>query len=286
MYQRFAIPLLGLFLSLSFSPSAWAETVLEQIERTGVLRAGVRTDAVPFGYLNDNGEIEGYAVDLIELIHSQLEEELGRSLELDLTVVTLGDRFEEVQNGNLDLVCEAASVTVEREAKVDFSIPFFTTGIQVLVRSEDRDRLDPTQLSETQLEPVTAGQVTVGFLESTTTDDDFRSIYPEATWETIPDRAEGVRRLQAGELDGIAGDGILLLGELWRQGQDFDAFPLVPRQPVTFENYGCILPLNSREWGTVVNSTITSPENMELWNQWFDSERGRFPYQKFSSNPE
>ena len=282
MYQRLAIPLLGLFLSISFGVPAGAETVLEQIERTGTLRVGVRTDAVPFGYQTDNGSIEGYSVDLIRLIHDRLEQELDQSVELDLTVVTLDDRFEQVQNGNLDLVCEATSINIEREEKVDFSIPFFTTGIQLLVRSEDGDRLDPTQLSETEVEPVTSEQVVVGFLAATTTDDEFRPIYPKAQWETIPNRTEGVRRLQAGELDGIASDGILLLGELWNQGHEFDAFRLVPNQPLTFENYGCILPLDSQEWGTLVNQTITSPENTDLWNQWFDSDQGKFPYQQFT----
>ncbi|RAQ44654.1 amino acid ABC transporter substrate-binding protein [Arthrospira sp. O9.13F] len=281
MNQKLAIPLLSLILSVGFTGYAAAETVLEQIERTGVLRAGVRTDAVPFSYLNDNGEIEGYSVDLIRLIHGHLEEKLNQPIRLEMTTVTLLDRFEQVQKGNLDLVCEATSITAERENGVDFSTPFFVTGIQMLVKTENRDRLDPTQLSETDISTVSLERVTIGFLESTTADSELRPVYPEAQWEAVPSRAEGIRRLQAGELQGIVSDGILLLGQLWKDGSDRQNFQLVPSQPLTFENYGCILPMNSREWSRVVNSTIASPENTTLWNQWFDTNQGRFPYRKF-----
>ncbi|WP_256444138.1 transporter substrate-binding domain-containing protein [Synechocystis sp. PCC 6803] len=49
-----------------------AETVLERVARTGELRAGTRTDAVPFGFEMANGEMEGYGVDLMALIALKL----------------------------------------------------------------------------------------------------------------------------------------------------------------------------------------------------------------------
>lgn len=281
MSQKVVIALLGLILSIGSTSLARAETVLEQISRTRVLRVGVRTDTVPFGYLNDDGDIDGYSVDLIRLIHSRLEEKLNQPIDLHIKTVTLDDRFEQVENGELDLVCEATTITAERENRVDFSTPFFTTGIQMLVKAENSDRLDPTQLSNIDIAPVASEQVVIGFLAATTTDDELRPVYPEAKWQPIPSRAEGIEMLTTGELDGIASDGILLLGELWLNGSDRRNFQLVPSQPLTFENYGCILPINSRDWGRVVNSTITSPENTTLWNQWFDSSQGKFPYSKF-----
>lgn len=283
MNKKLTVSLLTLIFSINFPLSSWAETVLEKVNRTGVLNAGVRTDAVPFGYTDKNNALQGYSVDLIKLIHQQLEKKLNKSIKLEFTTVTLKDRFNQVKTGNVDLVCEATSITPEREQEIDFSIPYFTTGIQLLVREEDATRFDPTKASEEQLQTVNESNIRIGYLSGTTTDDEFRPIYPEAKWQLISSRADGVERLTSGTLDIIASDGILLLGELWRQNQTFENFRLLPEQPLTFEDYGCILPQNSSEWGNFVNDTITSAENTQLWNQWFDSKSGRFPYQRLSS---
>lgn len=283
MDKKLAISLLTLLFTVNFPILAWAETVLEKVNRTGVLTAGVRTDAVPFGYTDKNNTLQGYSVDLIKLIQKRLEKQLNKPIKLQLKTVNLKDRFTQVETGQLDIVCEATSITAEREETVDFSIPYFTSGIQLLVREADAERLDPTTSSETQLETIQERNITVGFLLGTTTDDEFRPVYPEAKWQVVGSRADGIRRLREEEIDLMASDGILLLGELWKQGEDFKKFRLIPQQPLTFENYGCILPKNSRQWGTLVNQTITSDENLQLWNQWFDPKTGRFPYQRFGS---
>lgn len=283
MNKKLAVSLLTLLLTVNFPLSGWAETVLEKVNRTGILTAGVRTDAVPFGYTDKNNTLQGYSVDLIKLIQQRLEKQLNKPIKLELKTVNLKDRFTQVETGQLDIVCEATSITVGREKTVDFSIPYFTSGIQLLVREADAERLDPTTVSETQLKSIRDNNITVGFLLGTTTDDEFRPVYPEAKWQVVGSRADGIRRLREEEIDLMASDGILLLGELWKQGEDFKKFRLIPQQPLTFENYGCILPKNSRQWGTLVNQTITSDDNVQLWNQWFDPKTGRFPYQRFGS---
>jgi len=283
MNKKLAVSLLSLLFTVNFPLAGWAETVLEKVSRTGVLTAGVRTDAAPFGYTDKNNILQGYSVDLIKLIQGRLEKKLNKPIKLELKTVTLKNRFTQVETGQLDIVCEATSITPEREENVDFSVPYFTTGIQLLVREADAERLDPTKTSETQLQTVRESNITVGFLLGTTTDDEFRPIYPEAKWQVVGSRADGIRRLRAEEIDLMASDGILLLGELWKQGEDFKGFRLLPEQPLTFENYGCILPKNSSQWGIMVNQTITSEDNAQLWNQWFDAKTGRFPYQRLQS---
>lgn len=284
MDKKLAISLLSLLFTVSFPLSVWAETVLEKVNRTGVLTAGVRTDAVPFGYTDKNNSLQGYSVDLIKLIQQRLEKQLNKPIKLELKTVTLKNRFEQVEKGQLDIVCEATSITSEREQKVDFSTPYFTSGIQLLAREADAERLNPTRTSETQLQTIRENNITVGFLLGTTTDDQFRPVYPEAKWQVVGSRTDGIRRLKAEEIDLMASDGILLLGELWQQGLDFKQFRLVPEQPLTFENYGCILPKNSAQWGNLVNQTITSEANTQLWNKWFDPKTGRFPYQRFQTS--
>lgn len=108
-----------------------------------------------------------------------------------------------------------------------------------------------------------------------------RPVDPEAQWEAVPSSPEGIRLLQEGELQGIVSDGILLLGQLWKDGRTRQNFQLVLSPTLTFDNYGFIVPINSRESIQVVNPTIASAENTTLWNQRFDTNQGRFSYRKF-----
>ncbi|NJO47097.1 MAG: amino acid ABC transporter substrate-binding protein [Oscillatoriales cyanobacterium RM2_1_1] len=284
MFQILIVSVTSLGLTLGACLPVKAESASERIKRTGVLNAGVRMDAVPFSYLDQNGRPQGYAVELTQLIQRQLEQELGKPIQLNLEVINLDNRFEQVQSGQVDLYCGATSITPERERIVDFSIPFFTSGIQLLVRQEDALRLDPTRISEEELQQAQSGQVAIGFLQNTTTDTEFREVYPGASWQALKNRAAGVRQLRDRSLSAIASDGILLLGELWLQGEAFEQFRLVPEEPLTFEDYGCILPEGDQALGEIVNQTITSPANTQLWQQWFDQDTGRFPYKRFGAS--
>ncbi len=250
------------------------ETVLEKIEKTGVLKAGVRSDAVPFSYINNaTNQLEGYSVELIKLIHQRLEQELGKPIKLELEEISLDNRFQLIQDRKIDIVCAATTINNAREKVVDFSIPFFTTGIQLLVKKTDAEKFDPMK--------GTAGKVSVGFLAGTTTEAEFRPIYPNANWQPVSNRAEGINLLNDGKIDAIASDGILLLGEVWQQNKNFSELALIPKIPFSFENYGCILPLQNPDWDKFVDTTIASDENNQLLHQWFDPKKGKFPYDNF-----
>ncbi|MEB3281708.1 MAG: hypothetical protein VKK42_22575 [Lyngbya sp.] len=50
MRKKLAQIALSLALSIFFPLPSWGATILEEIKTTGVLQAGVREDAAPFGY--------------------------------------------------------------------------------------------------------------------------------------------------------------------------------------------------------------------------------------------
>ncbi len=257
-----------LFLT-AFPLKVWAETVLEKIERTGVMEAGIRRDAIPFGYLDDQGNPIGYSVDLIKLIHQQLEEQLKKPIKLDFTTVTIDNRFQMVENKTVDLVCGATTITQERLQKVDFSIPFFMTGAQFLVKIEDAPSFDING---------TLANIPIAFIPGTTTQEIIPQIYPFAKWIVVKSRQEGIEKLKRGEVKAFVSDGILLIGEIVQQGNDPRKFALTPSQPITTELYGCILPKTDKTWKETVDTVIVSEDNRDLQQEWFNIDKATFPY--------
>ena len=93
------------------------------------LRVGMKESA-PFTMTNAQGEWEGISVQLWQAI----AEDLGLSYtveERDLPGLLAG-----IQDGSLDLVVGALTITEAREEVFDFTNSFFNTGLSVAVRKE------------------------------------------------------------------------------------------------------------------------------------------------------
>jgi ABC-type amino acid transport substrate-binding protein len=110
---------------------------LEQVKQAGKLMLGYRSDAKPFSYRDSAGKPAGYTVALCQKIADQVKTELGASsLAVEWVPVTLADRFKDLQQGKVDLLCGADSVTLARRKEVSFSIPIFPSGIGAMMRTD------------------------------------------------------------------------------------------------------------------------------------------------------
>ncbi|WP_416675873.1 amino acid ABC transporter substrate-binding protein [Egbenema bharatensis] len=261
-----AVAVLSTLLAISgISSPSWAGTTLEQIQQTGILRAGTRTDALPFAYVNAEGEWVGFSIDLLERIRMQLEQELSRPVQLELVEVTPRDRLSSVAQGEVDLVCESASFTFNRSRFVDFSIGFFKTGTQFLVRRD-------VQLN--------SGEFRVGIIPSSTNASAAQGYLRVAEFVRIPDRATGVLEMDAGRIDALASDGILLEG--MRQSlDDADTYALIPQTPIAPEVYSCILQQDNLDFREIVDRSLVSfmsgflnnnPPEVAIFDRWFGDD--------------
>jgi len=86
--------------------------------------------AEPFAFV-ENGVLKGYSVDLWK----QVAAASGLAFETRV-VETVPELLEAVQSGTADVGVGAISITPDREKLMDFSHPFFKSGLQVMARSK------------------------------------------------------------------------------------------------------------------------------------------------------
>lgn len=247
-------------------PCMAAAGTLDRIKETGILRAGTRTDAIPFAFDDGGGEPIGFSVDLIEAIRAAAEAEAGRPVTLDLSIVTPANRIQLVADGQLDIVCEITTPTWDREQQVDFSVPIFRDGTRILAF---RDTLRSTPNPKDML---------IGVAEGTTTATILASAIPGIRIKTFPSMDEAFAALGRGEVQGVANIGVVLLG-LSRQFEPTRSVVLLPRSaPFGNETMACILPQNDSLWRDFVNHAIIDLEDgladyrgryMDLHDKWF-----------------
>ena len=111
-------------------PASYGDDVAEIMER-GVLRVGVKNAVEGFGYQDTlTGEYSGMEIELAEGI----AETLG--VEVEFTAVTAATRTELLDSGDLDCVIATFTITDERKLSWDFTTPYYTDHVSVLVQTD------------------------------------------------------------------------------------------------------------------------------------------------------
>ena len=109
------------------SDTAWPEDVQEIVDR-GVLRVGVKNAVPGFGYQDPlTGEYSGMEIDLANLVADYL------GVETEFTTVTAATRGELLDSGDIDCVLATFTITDERKQTWDFTTPYYTDAVTVLV---------------------------------------------------------------------------------------------------------------------------------------------------------
>jgi len=236
------------------------ESILEEIRRTGILTAAVRSDSPPFGYLDDEGLWSGYCSDWLHSFADYLEVELAMpgGIEVVQLPSSLSTRFDWVRSDRVHLECGPNTIVRNPEGFA-FSQPFFVTGTQFLVNLDSVERVNPNG---------NLSGVKTGVLENTSTEQFVLDRYPSADRVLFDDDYIALEAVAAGSIDAFASDSILILGELLRLNADLSDFALVPEQPLTCDYYGLALPDNDSQWQKAVNGFINSEAALDVRNEW------------------
>jgi polar amino acid transport system substrate-binding protein len=105
---------------------------MEKIRRRGYLIAGVNSGFLGFGYLNPfTGRIEGFEIDLARAVAAAIFGDAKNHLQLK--ALTVPQRIPSVQQGSVDIVVDAVTITCPRRQQVDFSTVYYDAGQRVLV---------------------------------------------------------------------------------------------------------------------------------------------------------
>lgn len=132
--MRRLIPALFLALLLPFTAHAGESPVLDRIEASGELRAGLTGDYKPFSWEAPEDRFEGLDVDMAKA----LAEELG--VRLVIVRTSWPTLMDDLKAGKYDIGMGGISVTEERKADALFSIPLLTDGKAPIARCEDASR--------------------------------------------------------------------------------------------------------------------------------------------------
>lgn len=99
---------------------------LDAIKEAGTINIGVFSDKNPFGYVDENGEYQGYDVYFANRIGADL------GVEINFVSTEAANRIEYLQTGKVDIILANFTVTEERAQEVDFALPYMNVALGVV----------------------------------------------------------------------------------------------------------------------------------------------------------
>lgn len=246
-----------------------AETTLEKIDRSAVLVIGTRTGSPPFAYVNKNNEWVGFSIDLVEkAILPVLNQKLNKQIKLEKKESAPQTRIPLLTSNAVDLIAETMTDTQSRRDQVDFSLTFFATGAQFLVKKGSAIK---------GLQSIAGKRIAAQ--QGSTNAKLIRERVPNAKLLEFPDQPAAFQALAQGQVQAYTNDGIQLAG-LRAKAPKPDDYAVVG-EFFSYEPYGMAMRKNDSDFRQAVNAglmnAIASGLYFEIYDKWFGA-KGEVPY--------
>ncbi len=153
--KRIGIKWFCLIISIFF-----INTLAMAADKPSGIRIGVRKDCPPFSYeVDGKGRYRGYSVNLCEEIANR------NNLSISYVSVTAQDRFIKLNNDEIDILCEATTVTLKRMHRFGTTMYTFISGASLMYAPGT----------------ARAPEIKIGVLKGTTTENAIESILRKQT---------------------------------------------------------------------------------------------------------
>ena len=102
---------------------------IEAIKQRGTIKIGVFSDKAPFGYVDSNGENQGFDVFIAKRFAKDL---LGDESKAEFVLVDAASRVAYLESNKVDMIMANFTVTDDRKEKVDFANPYMKVSLGIV----------------------------------------------------------------------------------------------------------------------------------------------------------
>lgn len=107
---------------------------MAEILKNGKMVVATSGNYAPYTFVGDDGQLQGIDIDMIKAVG----EEMG--VEIEFTTGNIAGLLPALNDGKVDVIASAMSMTEERKKQIDFSIPYMKTSHIAVVREADKDK--------------------------------------------------------------------------------------------------------------------------------------------------
>jgi len=242
--------------------------VLDRIKATKTLSIAYAPNAYPVSFKNEEGKPSGYSVALCERVVGAIKRDLGLDkLDIKWMEGNTPRRLAAVANGEVDMECGITTINLQRQSEVDFSNIVFVESGGVLV------------FAESGIENLSglAGK-RLAAIPDTTTEKRLRAVLQERAIDAelvpVKDSKDGREQMVAGKVDALAGDRLVLIGQVAAAG-GAERFSILEEE-FSIDPYAFALKRNDADFRLAVNRGLAqlyrTGEIDTIFTRWFGED--------------
>ena len=225
-----------------------------------VMRVGAEPAYAPFEFIDEQTkELTGFDIELIKAI-ADIE-----GYKIEINTMPFDALIPALLTNNVDAVLSAITITEERQKRVDFSVPYYQSGLTILINDKDKDNIKSVKDLEGKSICVQIG--TTGATYASTQ-------IPGATVSQFNTAPESYLELKAGGCvaainDRPVNDYYLATGK----SEGTISVPGI----LSSENYGIAVRKGDKEMLEAINSGYKKLQDNgdldKIYNKWFGSSK-------------
>ena len=245
-------------------PKAQLEGAVQRAARSGELVLSGFADVPPLMMLSPQGQPSGYGILVAERIAAELSQAVGRPVSVRFAPISdPASLVNSITSGKADLAC-GLPFSWGLDMQVDFSLPIGLSGVRLLAPT---GRFDGS--------PAALAGRRIGVVRQSLGETELRGMQPKATPVAFDSLKAAVAAMQAGTVEGVIGDTIVLAGLVRQQG--LPGLELSPALPYEAYAVSCVLAENDSAFRNVVNLAIArllqsyldgQPDTVTAVNRW------------------
>ena len=233
---------------------------LADIKAAGIINIGVKYDFKPFGYINQQGRLVGFDIDLAKFIAEKL------NVSIKFFQVTSKNRIPRLLRDEIDIIVATMTHKQSRDKEIDFSIAYFFDGQAMLVREEEigtsyKDFKDRK----------------IGAVKGATSGGNFKKLVPTSKVIYFSEYPQALRALTRSNIDAITTDYVWCV----TQAQDSKGSLKVIEEKLSYEPYAIGLSENESNLRDAINNAIQQLVRegiyTELHEKWFGFKPKKLP---------
>jgi polar amino acid transport system substrate-binding protein len=130
-----ALLVLAASILMACGQTSSSGSAIDRVKQQGVVKVGVRTDDPPHSFIDQQGQLVGFDIDIANAMAKRW------NVRLELVKADELTRISYLQNGKIDIAVASISKTRKRAQSVDFSQTYFWSKQSFLVRKGAISRL-------------------------------------------------------------------------------------------------------------------------------------------------
>ena len=167
---------------------------LDEVLARGKVIVGVTSEAPPFGFIDDKGQLVGFDIDVAKLIAKAI---FGDESKVELLKQGFAARWPNVENGTVDFGAQVTTIYPDRALRVAFTRPYIDSGIVLIVKKDSPIK---------KVADLNTPASTVAHLTAPVQEERGKRLYPKAkflTFDSISAQFNAVKlgRATAAQLD-------------------------------------------------------------------------------------